>query len=70
MWISYFEEKPYPNGWYATLYSWEPHEGVFDEALYWTGEWNQSLPVGFWWGPFDTEEEATQYGEENNWENK
>jgi len=70
MWICYDEEKPKTPGWYAVLYCWEIQEGVFNQASYWNDGWDEKLPIGFWWGPFDTAQEAEEYAEESNWDNR
>lgn len=63
--------NPVETGWYATIHCWDAHEGFFDQAIFYTnGLWCMDrLPIVAWYGPFETQQEATVYGETNNWDN-
>ncbi len=61
------DPKPPMSGWYATLHCWDPLEGFFPGAAWWDGEkWSNSLPICEWAGPFDTEDAADKWAEDND----
>jgi hypothetical protein len=63
----YYFKKPTKAGWYATTYCWDPMEGVFVGANKWDGSnWEESLPVGGHFGPFESEELAQAWAEEHD----
>lgn len=60
--------KALPPGWYAILYSWEPHEGVFPGAAHWNGvAWSKDLPtVQISGRDFADEASANKWADDND----
>lgn len=57
------------QGWYATLHSWDPNEGIFPGAHYWDGaRWQPETTAAlqYWPTVFETEEEACAYAYEHD----
>lgn len=45
-WLAVSEHPPTVVGWYATTNCWDPEEGIFPDANYWTGSnWASDAPV-------------------------
>lgn len=44
--MNWIYDDPTVPGWYATLHSWDFHEGPFPNAHYWNGQnWNMNRPI-------------------------
>lgn len=73
-------DTPAKIGWYATLHTWDPLEGLFPGAHYWDGKlWRTELggvlsgtraSVSYWPIVFESREEAEVYADEHDPENK
>ena len=64
-----FDSEPPEEGWYAVMYSWDPDEGSFPGAWYWTGrQWQSSIPPVAFAGPFEYEHMARLWAEKHDWE--
>ena len=60
-------EKPPVEGFYATHYCWDPIEGSSVGSDYFhDNRWESNYPVFQWAGPFDTEEDAVNWADEND----
>lgn len=62
-------DPPAEAGWYATLLCWDPLEGMFPSAHYWTGtEWQPETSAGISYWPirFETEQGAKKYADEHD----
>jgi hypothetical protein len=62
--MSWIYTEPINEGWYATLYCWDPQEGTFPGPNYWDGRtWQEKLPViAHSPVPFSSIEEAKSWG--------
>lgn len=63
------DDPPAQHGWYATMHSWDPVEGMFPGAHYWDGkQWQPQTSAGILYWPikFDSEDEAKRYADEHD----
>tara|TARA_R110000803_G_scaffold210685_3_gene283221 strand:+ start:9205 stop:9423 length:219 start_codon:yes stop_codon:yes gene_type:complete len=61
------ENTPTLQGFYATHYSWDALEGSFCYSNYFDSkDWRDDRPMFQFAGPFDTEEKADSWCEEND----
>lgn len=60
-------DDPTETGWYAIEYCWDSEEGSFCGTSYWNmKEWDSSLPVTRFAGPFEDENSADIWVEQND----
>lgn len=67
--INTADTPPNQIGWYATLHTWDTHEGFFPGAHYWDGvNWQPgtTASVRYWPTVFETEQEANTYAWDND----
>lgn len=64
-----YEEKPNSNGYYAVLYCWDPHEGVFPGQSQFHDEtwvWSSNASIVAFSGPYSSREIAFDLAQAND----